>query len=389
MSTNQERQGKQLFKPVTLLGNGVRRNPYFALKDRYEMPVLTTWMGADLIGEDNPSFCGRPGTFGQRAANVIQQKADAVFCFGARMDNEQVSYDYSRYAPRAVKYVYDIDPFELRKFPEDGTWKVTSDISKMMEWYAEAVEKADPRWMRWSKALYKAMRPEIEGKPGGISVDPFYFISVLSEACRAEDVLAIGSSAFAPNSFLQAFKVKFGQRITVCATFGAMGMDIPMAIGACHVANQNTICVTGDGGFFLNMQELEVIRRERLPIKFFVYSNGGYGSIRAMQDLRFGRRVGCDADSGFTIPSLSKTADLFGIDYYMIPMLNEGDTLVENIVKVNKPIICEVMIDHSWVQWPKVMSSMDANGKMTPDAMEDMTPHLSAERLKELMEWDG
>lgn len=376
-----------MFKPVLLLGAGVKRSPSMLLKMSKPMPTLTTWMAVDVIPEQSLFYCGRPGVFGQRAANIIQQKADAIFCIGARLDNEQVAYDYEGFAPNAIKYVFDIDRSELRKFPQNDKWKTTDDVDDIVSWYNEAAERCGEQWIEWARGLYKRMRPEIDGKPGGEYVDPFYFMTRLSEACNGNENLAIGSSAFAPNSFLQSFKVKRGQIVTVCATFGAMGMDIPMAIGACVGKKRNTICVTGDGGFMLNIQELEVIRREKLPIKFFVYSNGGYGSIRAMQDLRFKNRVGCDAASGFTIPPISRIAHLANMTYSKMETLDENDNMLQNIVDSELPEICEVMVDENWVQWPKVMSSMDANGVMTPDKMEDMTPHLDAEELKRLMNW--
>src|SRR5688572_33297000 len=98
------------YRPVLFIGNGIRGNPELVKHlQSLGIPCIYTWMAADLGVEDDPTYCGRPGIFGQRAANIIQQKATHLFCYGARLDGEQVAYDYDRFAPNAQLYVYDID----------------------------------------------------------------------------------------------------------------------------------------------------------------------------------------------------------------------------------------------------------------------------------------
>src|SRR5512146_454702 len=306
-----------MHKPVILLGNGLRHAP--ATVDylcSLGVPVLVTRMACDLVPEDCPVFCGRPGVAGQRAANIIQQKADVFMTVGARMDEEQRGFSWN-VAPHAKRYAVDIDEAELNKFP-DG-W-MTCKIDLSTKEIASPFGHVDPAWLAWCKALYARFRPELDGVDNPCFVDPFRFISQLSELAQPTDVLAIGSSSTAPNTFLQAFKVKRGQRVMTVCSIGAMGADIPMAIGACiGSGGRRTICVTGDGGFMLNMHELELVHRLDLPIKYFVYANGAYGSIRNMQDNRFkGHHVGCDPESGFTIPDLYNVAHCFGIDFYYL-----------------------------------------------------------------------
>jgi acetolactate synthase-1/2/3 large subunit len=365
-------------------------------------------MAIDLVAEDNPAFCGRPGVYGQRAANIIQQKADTLYVFGARLDNEQVAHRIDNFAPRAYKVIYDIDQAELDKLPSTHKsekdkrrkefWdKEKIDLSKpyyvqlckagMSEYLGITPETDDTNWLSWCKALYNRFRPELEGKVGDY-IDPFYFQRILSDMCQPDDVLAIGSSGGAPNSFLQTFKVKQGQRIVNCSTIGAMGIDIPAAIGACiGSGGRRTICVTGDGGFMLNIQELEVVRRLNLPIKFFVFNNYGYGSIRNMQNARFeGRHVGCDPESGLTLPDIGALAEAFEIPFsYVTGHLAENNTLsprMNLLIENDSPIICEVMIDPNYQQYPRVSST-----GFQADAMEDMTPRLPADELKEIMDY--
>jgi acetolactate synthase-1/2/3 large subunit len=364
------------YKPVILIGNGCRSNP--ALIEHLcslNIPVLTTWMGIDLVAEDNQAFCGRPGIFGQRAANIIQQKADALFCFGARLDGEQVAYDYDRFSPNADIYIFDIDGNELGKFP----WRYNKNHANISKFnYPPVHALKDTEWLSWCKALYNRFRPELEGSRAGEFVDTFAFISALSEITQPNDLLAVGSSSGAVNAFFQSYKVKRGQRVTVCATIGAMGADIPMAIGGAIASGRRTICVTGDGGFQLNAQELEVVHRLNLPITFFVFNNGGYNSIRVMQNARFdGRLVGCNPESGFTTPNLRKLAAAYGIRY---GQCEYPDRIPDG------PAIVEVFADPNWVQLPRVMAGK-VGGELRTDNMEDMTPKLDPGYLRALMEY--
>ncbi len=374
-----------ILKVVFLLGNGCRNNPRFVENlTSFGIPILTTWMGIDLLPEGSSVFCGRPGLSGQRAANIIIQKADVLICLGARLDNEQIAYNYENLAPNAHKIIYDVDDAELNKLPK--SWeKHKVDLDKFH--FLDIIDGwQQHKWLEWCKDLYKRFRSELDGHYNHGYDNPDFFISILSGSCNPDDVFAIGSSGGAPISFLQGFKVQHGQRIFNCSTIGAMGADIPMAIGACLAfGGRRTICVTGDGGFMLNVQELALVKRYDLPIKFFVYNNNGYGSIRAMQDARFeGRHVGCDPESGLSLPRIKDIAQAFGIAYY--------DKLSDGLGKYSMfeqphPQICELFIDPKYKQLPRVLSSMGADGQFHPDALENTTPKLDPKELDELMSW--
>ena len=364
-------------KPVILLGNGMRNNPVLlSILFNLGVPVLATWMAADLIPEDDPVFCGRPGVYGQRAANIILQKADILMCFGARLDEQTVCYRYDNFAPRAHKYVWDIDRAELDKLPE--TWvKIQGEVN-LHDLTRNEKRNRDFDWLNWCKALYHRFRPELEGLEDVGFVDPFAFVSALSDYARPDDIIVAGAGK-AGEILMQSFKVKAGQRVQTLATCGAMGYDIPLSIGACLASGRRVLCVTGDGGFMLNVNELEVIRRLKLPIQFFVHSNNGYASIRMMQMMRFGGHVvGANPETGFTIPSLAEIADCYGLSYQCIQTMERPYTFDAQIV--------ELMVDPDYVQVPRVATSM-AGGKFSQDDMSDMTPKLPADELEEIMGW--
>lgn len=360
------------YKPVILLGNGMRGNSVLINHlCSLNIPILTTWMAADLLPEDHSAFCGRPGMLGQRAANIIIQKATHLFCYGTRLDGETVAYDYANFASHAKKYIYDIDAAEFQKFPNDWITETSPRYDKNL---------IDPQWLNWCKALYARFRPELDGEDAGKYVNPFTLMQYLHDYSEADDIFAIGSSGNAPTVFYQSYKIKEGQRVSNVSTIGAMGADIPMALGACLATGKRTICVTGDGGFQLNTQELETIRRLNLPIVFFVLNNGGYNSIRAMQDGRFGRRVGCDYNSGMTLPELEDIAHAYGILYLS---LWSKDLVCFYKCFEAYPMIVEVFVDPAWQQMPRCITRI-IDGKMVTDALEDMTPNIND--LRELMD---
>jgi acetolactate synthase-1/2/3 large subunit len=366
------------YRPVILIGQGMRGNPELVKHlQSLGIPCLYTWMYIDACDENHPTYCGRPGIFGQRASNQIQQKATHLYCFGARLDGEQVAYDYDRFAPNAEIYIYDIDDAELRKFPTRYCY-----INDPLRF--PIAHLIDPSWLAWCRALYARFRPELDGcNDNPKFVNPFYLMTLLHDHSRPDDVFALGSSGNAPTVFFQSYKVKAGQRISNVCTIGSMGADIPTALGA-SLANpgKRIICVTGDGGFQMNAQELEVIRRLHLPITFFVLNNNGYNSIRVAQKARFGRVTGADPSSGLTLPRIEDIAHAYGMMYMSL----RGKDL-PNFARCfdAAPMVVEVFVDPDWQQLPRVMAST-VNGQLRTDDMENMYPYLPEDELKEIME---
>lgn len=176
-------------------------------------------------------------------------------------------------------------------------------------------------------------------------VNPYCLIDALSEYAREDDVICPGASSFAPQLVYQAWRVKQGQRFTYMGAMGAMGTGLPAAIGACLATGRRVISVIGDGGFQLNIQELEVVKRLQLPIKYFVLYNGGYAAIKATQTAYFeGRLQGCTKESGLTLPDVGKLAEAFGIEYDLIRWNHEVKDFVKDALDNDKPIIVEVVV---------------------------------------------
>jgi acetolactate synthase-1/2/3 large subunit len=163
-----------------------------------------------------------------------------------------------------------------------------------------------------------------------------------------------------------------------------MGTGLPGSIGGCLAGGRRrTICVNGDGGFQLNIQELETLRRLNLPIKYFVLCNGGYASIMAMQRGYFeGRYVGSEPSSHFTLPDVARVAEAYGIATTRLSSHQGIREKVREVLGHDGPIVCAVDVPPDQPTAPRVTSSVGPDGRMVSRPMEDMAPLLSRDEFR-------
>jgi acetolactate synthase-1/2/3 large subunit len=328
-------------RPVILAGHGIRsagkETLFRECAAKLGVPVLATWRACDVVGDDHPLYCGRPGALGQPGANIIMQDADLLLSIGARLDFGQIGYDSDFINRETKKVVVDVDRRELHKHPFPIDVPAEADAGLFLEeLYARLPGLVPRNRQAW---LDRCLSWKLLGTP-----DPF--IDVLSNALAPDDLLVPCSSGSGANTFMRDFRVKFGQRVLNSPGFGAMGYDIPQSIGACLASGRRTICVVGDGGFQLNIQELETVQRLGLPVKFFYLNNGGYASIRSTQRKYFeGRFVASDPASGLTLPDISRVAEAYLIRSNRVEGPGELEERVREALDAPGPFICEVMGD--------------------------------------------
>jgi len=384
-------------RPVVLVGNGVRLSGCIKetrkFLEQLGFPILTTWKMIDFLEEDHPLFCGRPGAVGQRGANFVQQNSDCLLILGARLDLGQVAYDHDNFAPHAQKIMVDIDAAEIKKLGDSIDVPIHADVGK----FVHELRRQRPvlssgsqsKWLSWAKCCYQSypvVLPEYRKQQG--FVNDYVLIETLSDLMSEQDLLVPGSSGACSERSMQAFNVKQNQRIINSQALGPMGFGIPAAIGACIAAGgeRRTVTLDGDGGFMMNIQELETVHRLNLPIKFFVLNNAGYGSIRSTQLSFFdGRYVASDASSGLTLPDICKLAKAFGLQTARLTDHSDIKIKVQQILDSPGPLVCEVMVNPNQVTAPKVMSHRCSDGKMESMPMEDMTPLLSRREFHDRM----
>jgi acetolactate synthase-1/2/3 large subunit len=386
----------QATRPVILAGYGIKLSKSESLfkecSVRLGVPILTTWKACDLVGDEHPLYFGRPGTIGQRGANFLLQNADLLLAIGARLDFGQIGYSDETFARGAKKIIVDIDPSELSKhrFPTDLA--VEADASLFIEELSSQLSGFRASgWQDWIdrcrawKLRYPVVLPEYRVHTGGIST--YVLVDALSELLTPDDLLVPGSSGSCSDIFMQAFRVKTGQRILNSPGFGAMGFGIPQTIGACLASRKRrTVCLNGDGGFQLNIQELETVRRLGLPIKYFYLNNRGYASIRATQRNYFeGRFVASDPASGLTFPEISRLAEAYRIPWNRIGKTEELEERAREALSGSGPFVCEVMVDPDEQVAPKIKSVFRPDGRIVSKPLEDLAPFLDRKEFIENM----
>ena len=368
-------------RPAILLGNGCRQNADKALEvaEILEMPILTTWKAIDFLPEDHYLFAGRPGSAGQLGANLTQQNSDWLLVIGARLDHGQIAYEQETFAPNAVKFIVDVDKAELNKLSGmENVYTFCIDSGLMLSALLERIPAHrhvdHSPWLKQAidwKEQNPVIKPSYRQEKG--YVNTYTLVEELSRYLQEGDLLVPGSSGQCSEIIHQAWQVKKGLRILNSQGLGAMGFGVPAALGACIASGgKRTVVIEGDGGFCMNTQELEVIRRLNLPIKIFVLDNNGYGSIRNSQRSWFQHEVGCDPDSGLTLPDCTDIADAYGIetDWLFSPETHNLD--IKHILGRHGPMIIQVPTNPNQQTLPRVQSFKDENGKMRTKPMQEM-----------------
>ncbi len=376
---------EQSQRPVIMAGYGIRLSgavhDFLKLVKMLGIPILTTWKGADLLPDDNKYFFGRPGTAGQRGANFILQNSDLFISLGARLDFGQIGYEHSSFARDAKKIIVDVDTAELKKFRFHIDMPIQTDCGRLIK----ALLSLKPRrkkcatWLDYCEAVnkkYPVVLSQYKMKKNYIST--YVLTEAIAGQMKEGDILVPGSSGMCSDIPMQAFKFKKNQRSLNSPGIGSMGFGVPSTLGACIASGgKKVICTNGDGGFQLNIQELETIRRFNLPIKFFVLNNDGYGSIKTTQRNYFnGFYVGSDSSSGVTLPDTVKIAKAYGFKAYRLDKMMSLKSKIKKILNSKGPSICEVMIDPMEMVAPKVSSAVGTNGKMYSKPLEDLFPFL-------------
>jgi acetolactate synthase I/II/III large subunit len=381
-------------RPVVFAGSGIRlgeaEKEFLALVDRWQIPVVTGFNAHDVIWDDHPCYIGRQGTIGDRAGNFAVQNSDLLLVLGSRLTIRQVSYNWENFARSAFKIVVDVDEAELRKPTIRPDLPVHADVREVLRELNRlpAAGRSSPHdeWLRWCrerKKRYPVVLPEYADDSRGIN--PYVFVQSLFRELPEDAIVVTGDGTACVTTF-QAAALKQGQRLYSDGGCAPMGFDLPGAIGACVGSGRKpVVCLAGDGSIQMNIQELQTIATNRLPITIFVLNNNGYLSIRLTQQAYFpDNLVGCDPQSGVGIPDFRGIAAGYRLPYTSLRTHGDLERLGE-IVRGESPQICEVFLDPKQAFAPKTSSRRLPDGKMVSAPLEDMFPFLDRDELAENM----
>ena len=386
-------------RPVLLVGNGVKaagaEDALQKLRAKTGIPTLLTWKTIDLLDFDDPHFFGCPGGMGHRYANFVLQNADLLLVLGSRLDSSLTAWNHKNFAPHAKKIVIDIDPAETDKLDMDIAVRVDGDLAAVLPLLAEQeYEMAAelPTWQAYCarmKEKYPAITAEMRAEKD--YVDAHVFIDELSRQLTADDVIVPESSGGAGEITYQALRVKNGQSVKNAAGLGSMGFGVPYALGACLAhGKRRTVLIDGDGAFQLNIQELAAIAQRKLPIKMFLWMNGGYASIMGTQRNFFaGNYIAADRASGLAIPDIGALAAAYGFPVFRMECAADLPRVMTETLASDGPALCLVRVSPLATASPRTKAVQLPNGSMMSKPLEDMWPFLPAEEIAQNMIAEG
>ena len=384
-------------RPVFHAGYGIRLSGAYEVFRRVakklNIPIVTYWNAVDLVENDSPLYCGRAGNMGDRAGNFAIQNADLILAVGTRISIRQVGYNWKTWARAAKVIMVDVDRAEMKKptiHVEVPIWADAKDfLTKLDEASPEKVSD-DEDWLKVCRN-WREKYPVVQEKhweENGQTANVYAFIQYLSSRLPENSLTAVSNGACCVVGN-QAYVIQKGSRMTNNSAIASMGYGLPAAIGTCiGGGRRTTICLEGDGSIMMNLQELQTILTNRLPIKIFLINNSGYHSIRITQTNLFGNhtKVGIGPESGdLSFPEYRKIAEAFGYPYLCASSNAEMKEVVDKALSMDGPLFCEIFTDTKQVWEPKSSTKRLPDGTLVSPPLEDLAPFLPKEELKQNM----
>jgi len=370
-------------KPVLILGGGIKYGK--AEKDLkkflkyFQIPIVTTWSGVDLLDHRSNKYIGNIGVYGSRAANFAIQNSDLFLCLGSRLDTRITGGVPKTFARKAKKIVVDIDKNEIGK--QRGL-KIDVPIEMDVKYFFKEYLKYKKKniikkdWLircnDWKMKYPMVLKKYYQEKN---NVNPYVFTNYLSEILNKKDIIIADDGGHLTWT-IQSFKIKEGQKLFSAFGNSPMGYALPASIGASIVKNKSRIiCIDGDGSIQINLQELHTIDKLRLPIKIFILNNDGYGIIKQFQDLYLDKRHEASG-KGVSNPDFKKISSAFNINYNIIK--NHKDLIkLKKIITSKKPEMIEIKIKSNQKIIPKLQFG---------NPIEDLSPLLNRKEFQKNMD---
>ena len=368
-------------RPVIIAGSSIRTSgalvKFQELIDTLQIPVVCPTSTVDLMPPNQKNYYGMFGVFGGRAGNFIVQNADLLVSLGARLSFKQIGFNYGNFAPNAKKIVVDIDSQELRKPTLKVDLQVCANVKDIILSLCtvkpELEEKSD--WLNYCDTIKgEFSNLKISHRD---SISAYRFAPEFFRKADNNTVVVVGNNCAAV-SVLQCGIQKFGQRIYGNVNCGTMGYDLPAAIGAVIASGNEVYCMTGEGSFQMNIQELQTIAHNNLPVKIVIFNNNSYQAIVNTQKNFFnGEFAGCNSDSGISFPSFKKLAEAYDFPICTITKSGEINDAIDWLLSIQGRAMLELMQTEPDPIEPKLSSRQLANGNMVSTPIDDMFPFLS------------
>lgn len=382
---------KKSERPVLLIGGGVRSSDgvddLLKLGNILKIPIYPTWNALDIVTSDYEYYAGRVGTYGGSGRNFGIQNSDLLISIGSRISGRITGGNVKTFARAAKKYLVDIDKSNLKKdfqqvaFDENLHCDAKTFLKKFLEYLKALNFKNEDDKKKWTekciywKKKYDPVKPEFFNKSN--YVQPYAFIRKLSEKMNKDDIFVAdcGGNIVTCN---HSFETKKGQRYFTNNGNSPMGFSFSGAIGAYFAEpKKRIVCITGDGGMNMNIQELQTIKNYNIKIKTIILNNHIYGITKAFQETNFEGRCEACGPKGYSPPNFINIAKAYGIKTMEINNNSEFEEKIEEFLNIDESIVVDVNCHDHHTYEPRIF------GWKTP--IEDMYPYIDREEFKKNM----
>ena len=356
---------KSANRPVFILGSAIRNNSTWNtqhirdLIHKIGIPIVPTWGAIDILPHDDRLFAGTAGVIGTKYGNKTLLNSDLIISIGSRLDEHLTTTNLKEFATHINKIVVDIDVDELQRLNRAGLTCckfIHSTVDNVFEFldsleytrkYTDWIDKID----EWKKNYPICKESYYKQKE---YVNPYVFLKELSKYTSDDDIIITDAGANLSYT-MQGYPVKGNQRLISDLNNSSMGYSLPASIGAC-IANKKKriICIIGDGGFQMNVQELATIKNHNLPIKIFIFNNKGYGMIQQTQDDWLDSRYIGSGKEDLSLPDNLDITEAYGLLTTFINDHRDLDML-DKILNIDDCVVCDVNISDKQRISPKLL----------------------------------
>ena len=376
-------------RPIFLIGGGISREDFRKLYPGLSalgVPMMGTWNGADRIPNDSSYYWGRPNTWGMRYSNILIQQSDLVIAIGTRLGLQHTGFNWQEFAVLAKVIHVDIDESEIEKGHPRLHMGVHSDAAEFLLNLLVKLQnkklEIDP-WLTFGN-MVKENVPLSDPENSNFENywNPYHFMKLLTSELKAGDVLIPSSSGAAETVAMQSAVIPEGAFVVTNKGLASMGYGLAGAIGATFKSKSRVFHVEGDGGFAQNVQDLGTVSINELPIKTFIFDNGGYASIKMTQKSYFqGNFIGCDLESGLGLPKWEPLFAAYGISCRIVEPNVPFSKVILDEMNDPFPRAFLVPIHQDQTYYPKITSRVLPDGKMASNPLHLMTPDLTPEQI--------
>lgn len=371
-------------RPLVVIGNGINLSGTRLTARKFlrslGIPVVSTWSAADIFAHDDPLYVGNFGILGERAANIAIQSSDYLLILGSRLSIPNIGYETGLFSPRSFKAMVDIDEAELSKTSIDINLKVLCDLESFFGGESDSAPESleNRNWLPMLADLNHELSLEKEdmsdSKDG---VDAYRVIGELSHFLEYFDAVVtdMGSSFTVT---MQALKRNGTTRVLTSSGTSSMGFGLPGALGiALANPKMRVLCIAGDGGLQMNIQELHTMADKTTNLKLLVLDSNGYLAISLMQDNIFnGRYIGSTPKSGVSAPNFERILNAYGLTVSKSSSKSSfPDTFMQFIKGSTRALI--VRLPSRQVMRPRVQTRKLANGSLASPSLDFMWPEIS------------